>query len=411
MSDRVLGLFEGVGIEIEYMIVDADTLSVRPIADEVLRQIGGGYDLEVELGAVAWSNELALHVIEMKTNGPAVDLAGLGELFQEHARRIEELLRPMNARLMPTAMHPWMNPDLELRLWPHENNAIYATFDRIFDCRGHGWANLQSVHLNLPFRGDDEFGRLHAAIRFLLPILPALAASSPILEGAPAATLDTRMAMYAGNARRVPSVSGIVIPERVYTRRDYETQLLGKIYDDLAPLDPQGVLRHEWVNARGCIARFDRDAIEIRVLDVQEYPGADIGVAAAIVALLRRLVEQPACAAWEETRLAAILGVTVAAAERAILDDAEYLKLLGFPGRAPVSAHEVWQYVIEELAAGEPGADAARPFYSAYTQHGCLARRILDETGNSPAPQRLHETYRRICDCLRDGRPFLPDAP
>jgi hypothetical protein len=32
------------------------------------------------------------------------------------------------------------------------------------------------------------------------------------------------------------------------------------------------VLRHEWVNARGAIARFDRSAIEIRVLDVAECP-------------------------------------------------------------------------------------------------------------------------------------------
>ena len=36
--------------------------------------------------------------------------------------------------------------------------------------------------LNLPFSSDEEFGRLHAAIRLLLPLLPALAASSPLVE-------------------------------------------------------------------------------------------------------------------------------------------------------------------------------------------------------------------------------------
>ncbi len=410
MTSPALGLFAAVGIELEYMIVDARSLDVRAVADELLRRVGGGYDLEVELGPVAWSNELALHVVEMKTNGPASELAGLDRLFHEHAVRIDQLLEPLDARLMPTAMHPWMNPDRDLRLWPHENNAIYAAFDRIFDCRGHGWANLQSMHINLPFAGDAEFARLHAAIRVVLPLLPALAASSPIVEGAPTATLDTRMAMYATNARRVPSVSGSVIPERFYTRADYETSLLGRIYDDLAPLDPEGVLRHEWVNGRGCIARFDRDAIEIRVIDTQEYPGADIAIAGATVAALRHLIDQPGCAAWHELRLASILQATVANGDAAVIDDAEYLALLGFPGRAPATAREIWQFLIEELVAKEPATTAWQPFFTTFQRHGCLARRILAATGPAPSHERLQAVYGALCDCLRHARPFLPDA-
>ncbi len=98
-------------------------------------------------------------------------------------KRINGVLEPLGARLMPSAMHPWMDPHREMVLWPHENSSIYEAFNRIFDCRGHGWANLQAVHLNLPFRGDAEFARLHAAIRVLLPLLPALAASSPFIDG------------------------------------------------------------------------------------------------------------------------------------------------------------------------------------------------------------------------------------
>src|SRR5690606_34786160 len=129
---------------------------------------------------------------------------------------------------------------------------------------------------------DAEFARLHAAIRPVLPLLPALAASSPVVDGHATGTLDNRLAVYAENCRRVPSVSGAVVPEPVYSRADYETGLLGRIYRDLAPLDPAGTLRHEWVNARGAIARFDRSAIEIRLLDTQECPAADIAVAALV---------------------------------------------------------------------------------------------------------------------------------
>src|SRR5690606_18371458 len=101
------------------------------------------------------------------------------------------------------------------------------TFDRIFNCGGHGWANLQSVHLNLPFANDAEFGRLHTAIRLLLPLMPALAASSPLVERRMTGVLDNRLEFYRSNAKRVPSVTGLVVPEPALTRQEYEQDILG----------------------------------------------------------------------------------------------------------------------------------------------------------------------------------------
>ena len=74
-------LMQAFGIEIEYMIVDRKNLDVLPVTDKVLYQVAGDYVQELEQGAVAWSNELALHVIELKTNGPASSLSGLAEAF------------------------------------------------------------------------------------------------------------------------------------------------------------------------------------------------------------------------------------------------------------------------------------------------------------------------------------------
>jgi gamma-glutamyl:cysteine ligase YbdK (ATP-grasp superfamily) len=412
-----LRLFEGVGVELEYMIVDAASLAVRPIADELLREVGGGYEQEVELGRVAWSNELALHVIELKTNGPAPDLAGLATAFADNVRRIDELLATRGARLMPTAMHPWMNPATELRLWPHENDLVYRTFDRIFGCQGHGWANLQSMHINLPFWGDDELGRLHTAIRAVLPILPALAASSPLCDGELTATLDTRMHVYRTNARRVPSVTGWVVPEAVTSRVEYEARILQRIYDDLAPLDPDGVLRHEWVNSRGCIARFDRSAIEIRVLDVQECPRADIAVAGAVTSLVRRLVEQPHVGArelraWHEGALAEILWATATGGDRAVLRSADYLRIFAFPERPPCQAGELWQHIVETVTHTDPLSPEWTDALAVILRHGCLARRIRDAAGQPGQRGRrdaIAAVYRRLCDCLHANTPFLPE--
>ena len=43
--------------------------------------------------------------------------------------------------------------------------------------------------------------------------------------------------------------------------------MLGPIRHELAPLDTEGIFAgREWLNARGAIARFDRNAVEIRLL-------------------------------------------------------------------------------------------------------------------------------------------------
>jgi gamma-glutamyl:cysteine ligase YbdK (ATP-grasp superfamily) len=408
---RPLHLFEATGLELEYMIVDASTLAVRPIADQLLRQMGGGFDSEVELGPVAWSNELALHVVEIKTNGPAARLGGVGGLLQEHVGRLLALLEPMGALLMPTAMHPFMDPDRELELWPHENDLIYRAFDRIFDCRGHGWANLQSAHLNLPFYGDGEFGRLHAAIRLALPILPALAASSPMADGRITGLLDTRMDAYGKNASRVPSVAGDVVPEPVFTRRDYEERLLGGIYRDLEPFDHDGVLRHEWVNARGAIARFDRGAIEIRVLDVQECPAADLAVAGAVIATVRALVEERHAGeaeqrSWPVAPLAAVLRDAIVDGDQAVVRDAAYLGLYGYPERPPCRARDLWQHLVETEASRAEGFAEWEPALALYAAEGCLARRIARALGDRPSRSDVLRVYRDLCGCLARGELF-----
>jgi carboxylate-amine ligase len=397
------GLFEVTGIELEYMIVDRESLAVKPIADLIL-----GPDGELDLGPIAASNELVLHVLELKTAGPVRTLAGVDESFQTAVREMNARLEKHGAMLLPGGMHPFMDPDTEMRLWPHGGNEIYAAFDRIFDCRGHGWANVQSMHINLPFDGDAEFAKLHAAVRAILPILPALAASSPIEAGKPTGVLDTRLEHYRTNAARVPSVSGAVVPEALFygTREEYERDILGRIYRDLAPHDPDGVLRHEWVNARGAIARFDRSAIEIRVLDVGECPAADLAIAQAVIAVLRALCDETLSRYTAQCKLATpalatVLGDVIRDADRAIVRDAELLKVLGFPGRAAdaPTASDLWQHLIETTLGDAPEHMLTRARLDVIRREGPLARRLL--AGGEVLP-----AYRKLARSLADGRAF-----
>jgi len=404
MSNAALHAFAGYGIELEYMIVERQTLAPLPIADRLLQDVA-----EIQRGAFGWSNEIVLHLVEIKNARPSPALAPLVAGFQAELAQINQLLEPMNARLMPTAMHPWMDPATETRLWPHDNAPIYQAYDRIFGCKQHGQANLQSMHLNLPFAGDAEFARLHAAVRVLLPILPAIAASSPILDGKPSGYLDTRMQAYRSAVQQVPAVIGLLIPDTCSSRAAYEAQVLAPMYRDIAALDPQGVLRHEWFNARGAIPRFERNAIEIRVIDVQECPQADLAIATAATTAIRALYDgqwSPLSAQQDigTEALVKILHTCIRDAEQAVIDDGQYLRLLGFPERHG-QAGELWQYLIESttLDRSEPWAEVLRVIM----QQGPLARRILRAIGPGCSKANLQETYRALCDCLQAGRMFV----
>lgn len=410
MTKTKLHLFEAFGIELEYMIVRADTLAVMPIADQLLMAEGGSYG-DVERGPVAWSNELALHVIELKTNGPAAGLQPLPAAFQADVQHINAWLTQQGACLMPGGMHPFMDPSKETQLWPHEHSAVYEAFNRIFNCSGHGWSNLQSTHLNLPFAGDEEFARLHAALRLILPITPALAASSPIMDGRVQRFMDTRLHVYQDNTIRVPSVSGSIIPEPAFSRKDYEMSILARIYHDLHDEDPSGVLQHEWVNARGAIARFDRSTLELRLLDVQECPAADIAIAAAITAVLRAQVSETwvdlaSQKAWGVKPLAKILRQVIVEGPAAVIDDAAYLRLFGYPGER-ASVGELWHHLVgqvwpQDLAEAKP----YRPALDLILNKGPLAQRIVAALGRDTSKAHMRQVYTALCGCLARGQSF-----
>ena len=405
-----LRTMQAVGIELEYMIVDRETLDVAPIADRLLREAAGAADwvsdFEPAHGeGIGWSNELVNHVFELKTASPVDSFDGLAGRFQRQVAAADRRLAAFGARLMPGAMHPWMDPLVETRLWTHEQNPVYERYDAIFSCRGHGWSNLQSSHLNLPFGDDLEFGRLHAAVRLVLPLLPALAASSPVMDGERTGIADSRLAAYRQNCRKIPSITGQVIPEPVYDRSAYERVILDRIERDVRPFDPEGVLRPDFTNSRGAIARFDRGSIEIRVLDVQEHPAADLAIAElacrTISALLdERWVSLEEVGALPTRGLVEALEATIRDAEHAVVRHPGLLRALGVGGDV-ASAGRIWAEIGAALPPGEP--ELAAPLRTLVTE-GSLSTRISQALDGGRC---LRDVYEELCDCLLAGRSFV----
>jgi glutamate---cysteine ligase / carboxylate-amine ligase len=407
-----LGIWGGYGIELEYMVVDRSTGAVRPIADELLKHFAGSYVGDFDDGAISWSNELALHVIELKTNGPSSTLRGVAAEFQRSIGRLDEALAPMGAMLMPGGMHATMDPQREFKRWPHDHAEVYGAYDRIFDCRGHGWSNLQSCHLNLPFANDDEFGRLHLAARALLPLLPALAASSPFCDGRFTGWLDWRLQVYRHNQARVPRIAGLVVPEPVTTRAQYFTEILEPIWRDIGPFDPDKLLQEQWLNSRGVVPKFFRDALEIRVLDVQECPAADLAICALVVGVLRALCEERWCsldalAALPTEELAAVLWDVAKDGDQAMVEHRGLLLALGLSG-APQLAIDVWRKLAAGVVPGLGTLDEPLvPALQTVLERGPLARRMLHAIGDTPDRSQLAALQQRLAVCLRSGDTFV----
>ncbi|HSI91743.1 MAG TPA: glutamate-cysteine ligase family protein, partial [Adhaeribacter sp.] len=356
--------------------------------------------------------ELVLHVIELKTNGPSKTLNGLPQKFQEQVARINQLLEKYDARLLGSGAHPFMDPYKEMCLWPHEHNQIYEAYNKIFDCRGHGWANLQSTHLNLPFGNDEEFGKLHAAIRVLMPLIPALSASSPVLDNQISGFADTRLEVYKSNQQQVPSIAGKIIPERVFTQADYEEFIFNRIYADIAPYDEEEVLRDQFLNSRGAIARFDRGAIEIRIIDIQECPLADIAVLNAVIETLKAVVsERWASLAeqqkWEEEDLAEIFWKVVKNGQQAVIENAGYLKLFGYDKAHRCTAGELWQHLYQTVLATAIPEEKTRDALTFILENDTLSARIVKALNGNSSPENIKTVYRKLADCLKEGKQFL----
>ncbi|WP_339916682.1 glutamate-cysteine ligase family protein [Yeosuana marina] len=402
-------LFEVFGIELEYMLVNTSDLKVAPIVDALLTKKNGTLTSDIENGDIAWSNELVGHVIELKTNGPTASLENLSNSFHKNIIEINTLLKSLHAQLLPTAAHPLMNPLKDTQLWKHDNNDIYELYNRIFNCKGHGWSNVQSTHINLPFFDDKEFEKLHAAIRILLPLIPGLCASSPILDGRATGFKDTRLEYYKNNQKKIPELTGSVIPERVFSKVDYYASIFEPIKKAIQPFDSHHILDHHFLNSRGAIARFDRNAIEIRLVDIQECPKADIAICSLIIEVLRLLVDKKLATLqsqrkWLKQDLFEILNAVIKDAETFKVSNVEYLELFGI--QETMSIQNIWKHLYELT---KPSINKSyQEALEIILIEGTLATRILRAVDSDYSEKNIQKVYSELAICLQENRLFVP---
>lgn len=162
-------------------------------------------------------------------------------------------------------------------------------------------------------------------------------------------------------------------------------------------------MQDEWLNSRGAIARFERNAIEIRIIDIQECPQADIAILALIVAVLTELVAESwqtfaKQAAWHEEELLPILLNTIKNGQTAVIDNTHYLQMFGYTSHANCTAGKLWQHLLDKLSGNlSPHAFALETILN----QGNLAERITKTLKtHQPTPSAIQKVYQQLAQCL-----------
>ena len=147
-----------LGPEHEFSVVN-DEMRALPIVDKIIKDFHGRVVNFVKQPSFTFGKELQMHVLEIKPNNPFKTPAVFEEKMQEAALIVQSFLqRRYRAHLLGTGMHPLIRLD-QTRIWPHRDKQIYKEYSKIFNLRRHGWLNIQSFHLNLPY-SDQESGIL-----------------------------------------------------------------------------------------------------------------------------------------------------------------------------------------------------------------------------------------------------------
>ena len=404
-------LFQVAGLELEYPTVDED-LDVVALVEPAFRAIAGRGTSDIELDRVGFSNEIADHVFEVKTLEPVHSLAEADEAIVSGIRRFSEILQQeWGARLLPTAMHPWFDPQ-DARLWTRSGLRIYTTYAQIFDIRTHGWMNVHATHLNLPFGSERETMAMHTAAALLIPYLPAIAASSPVHDGRLQPFNDGRLAWILQHQARIPETCGRIVPEFVDSFAGYRREILQPMYAALDRFPHSAPLRHEFLNSRGAVLRFARRALEVRVLDTQECVRMDVAISVFTRAALRQLTNEVLAGSIvvpPADTLVADFQACVRDGSRAMVRAPH---LTGITDGAGVSVGEVLRELLQRAHAAVVERDAAYlTLVEQIVQQGTLSERIrarLEPHVQSETALRraLREVYRELADCLLSNEPW-----
>jgi glutamate---cysteine ligase / carboxylate-amine ligase len=248
-----------VGLEEEFAVLDPDDLGLVG-RFEVLREAAADDPL---LGP-AIAGELISSEIEIRS-GRGEDLAGARSAQRELRRRLFAVAAGQEIELGATGTHPWSD---------YRRQHIIDTphYHRVEDGLKYvAWRNNTfSLHVHVGIHGADRAVRVCDRLRPVLPVLLAISANSPFLDGSDSGLHSARTQTFTKSFPRcgVPDVFG-------------DWAAFGDYIDFLTQTRSIVEYTQVWWSIR---PHFTFGTVEVRICDAQATAAESDGLAALIVA-------------------------------------------------------------------------------------------------------------------------------
>ena len=153
---------------------------------------------------------------------------------------------------------------------------------------------------------------------------------------------------------------------------------------------------------------LDRGAIEIRLLDIQESPKADLAIVELLVAVLQKLIKERFISycmqqEWPEQLLFDILHTAIKDGENALIANRSYLQLWGLDVSTAL-VRDLWQHIFGQVK--ETLSDETKQVIQHILDNGTLSTRILRAVGNDLSKAHLRAVYGRLSEVLNNNELF-----
>jgi carboxylate-amine ligase len=249
-----------VGIEEEFAILEPTTLDLVP-RFEHLRACASERD---SLLAGAITGELISSEIEI-VSGRGESLADALSLQRERRRRLLSLAGEENATLAATGTHPWA----DYREQPIIDTEHYRRVEQ--GLKYVAWRNNTfSLHVHVGINDIDRAVRVCDRLRPVLPLLLAVSANSPYLDGRDSGLHSARTQSFTRNFPRcgIPDAFGGWQAYRQYIEFLLRTSSIVEF-------------TQVWWSVR---PHFEFGTVEVRICDAQSTAGESDALASLIVA-------------------------------------------------------------------------------------------------------------------------------
>jgi carboxylate-amine ligase len=249
-----------VGLEEEFAILDPHTLDLVPRFDE-LRDAAEREDpaLRAQITGELISSEIEI------ISGRGEDLADAIARQRDGRRRLFALAASRGVALGSTATHPWAD-------YREQHNIDTEHYRRVVDGLGYVARrnNTFSLHVHVGVRGAERAVRTCDRLRPVLPVLLAVSANSPFVDGRDAGLHSARSQTFTRTFPRcgVPDAYGSWAAYADYIDLLVRT---GSIVE----------YTQVWWSVR---PHFTYGTVEVRICDAQTTAGESEALAALIVA-------------------------------------------------------------------------------------------------------------------------------